>query len=810
MLGLVVLIVIFVCEIIMRCISACLTPTLETNMCLVKANSSRGCLAIYVFSIFLSVLVLISSITALVLFSVELGVIPSIVLGMSVLVALFFLATSFYHIVNRKRHIQIESPQNESPSHDALVHVANDPILEDSVGALQCENQQIQELEREHVHVSTRIPDLDSEVLRHEENQIRESSFEARIQELEEALASSESQFRERVVCLESQLAELAQQKSEIERSALLFEGTLQQRDRNHHLIVKSQEELRVKLERERDDLRVRCLELEAKVVQLEVVSERLSGLSEDHAHCESTITGLRQSQRESKDNIRKLKEKMRRKEEEYLANITASQERQRRYEEEISQLQQNTSENLARIRGLEHELENSAKEQTSRVQSFVEERGKYEQEIEELKRKCRDFANRVSDLQAGNTASAVQGDDLVEISQPLQEEVEARIADLQKDNREKQNKILDLESQITRFSNQIIRMRNVSKGQIEHQINKRKKVELELTASKSKSKELAAQVQRLQNATGVNVSNLQQEVQTLNQQIRENRATIRELEMSNERLRETVVTYTNERSLKLQSDPQRLRSIAKLEEARKDIRTKMSFDARERVSMARHRIRRMEELSKDSALESQVQELVEASERSISYQRIFELESQLFNLFRTHDSAPGRNHVDNLRAMRLQQYCDGDEELEAKVRNFNFPPNAPIDSSALYELEQEVFDLREDKLFVLRENLEEANERITTLETKIHELTEALRSHTEIVSPESLETRSLAEQQRLQQTNDDLRRQLDEAHVQLEDYKNRFSDLQKQLVEASREVQSKDLALSVAQNQLRQFEERR
>ncbi|EPP33034.1 myosin heavy chain form B domain protein, partial [Chlamydia psittaci 84-8471/1] len=61
-----------------------------------------------------------------------------------------------------------------------------------------------------------------------------------------------------------------------------------------------------------------------------------------------------------------------------------------------------------------------------------------------------------------------------------------------------------------------------------------------------------------------------------------------------------------------------------------------------------------------------------------------------------------------------------------------------------------------------------------------------------------------------LQQTNDDLRRQLDEAHVQLEDYKNRFSDFQKQLVEASREVQSKDLALSVAQNQLRQFEERR
>ncbi|EPP30441.1 myosin heavy chain form B domain protein, partial [Chlamydia psittaci 84-8471/1] len=97
---------------------------------------------------------------------------------------------------------------------------------------------------------------------------------------------------------------------------------------------------------------------------------------------------------------------------------------------------------------------------------------------------------------------------------------------------------------------------------------------------------------------------------------------------------------------------------------------------------------------------------------------------------------------MDNLRAMRLQQYCDGDEELEAKVRNFSFPPNAPIDSSALYELEQEVFDLREDKLFVLRENLEEANERITTLETKIHELTEALRSHTEIVSPESLETR--------------------------------------------------------------------
>ncbi len=759
-LGLVVLIVIFVCEIIMRYISACLTPTLETNMCLVKTNSSRGCLAIYVLSIFLSVLVLISSITALVLFSVELGVIPSIVLGMSVLVALFFLATSFYHIVNRKQNMQMESPQNERLSHDSLVHTANDQLPDDSVGTLQCENQQIQELERERVHMFKRISELESEVLRHEENQIRESSFETRMQDLQRTLASSESQFRERVFCLEGQLEELAQQKFEMENRVLLLEGTLQQRDRNHSIVVKNQEELRVKLEKERDDLLIRCLELGDKVVQLEVVAEKLSDLSEDQACYESKITELNRSQKDSKDNILRLKEKIRRKEEELLANITASQERQRRYEEEISQVQQNEPEGLARIRSLEQELANSAKEQASRVQAFFEKRRKYEQEIEELKKKCRDFANRVSDLQIGNTASVVQGED--------KEEIEAKIADLQQDNHEK---------------------------------------EVELTESKSKTEELATQVPRLQNTTAVNLSNLQQEVQTLNQQISENRATIRELEMCNGRLRATILTYTNERSLQLQSDPQRLNSIAKLEEARKDIRTKMSSDSRERIRMARHRISRMEELSKDSVLEGQVQELSVASESSINHQRIFDLESQLFNLFRAHNSVPGRNNLDNLRAMRLQQYCDGNEELEVKVREFNFPPNAPIDSSALYELEQEIFDIREDKLFILRENLEEANERISTLETKIHELTEALRAHEEIFSPANVETRLLAEQQHLLQTNNDLHRQLDEAYVQLEDYKNRFFDVQKQLVEASQEIQSRDLALSVAQNQLKHSE---
>ncbi|CAG9045993.1 hypothetical protein NVRI1_00331 [Chlamydia abortus] len=134
---------------------------------------------------------------------------------------------------------------------------------------------------------------------------------------------------------------------------------------------------------------------------------QRLSTLSEDHAHYESKITELNQSQKDSKDHIRRLKENIRRKEEEFLANITASQERQRRYEEEISQLQQNESEGLARIRGLEQELANSAKEQAFRVQAFVEKRRKYEQEIEELKQKCRDFANSKYSIRSSRRRSS-------------------------------------------------------------------------------------------------------------------------------------------------------------------------------------------------------------------------------------------------------------------------------------------------------------------------------------------------------------------------------------------------------------------
>lgn len=212
--------------------------------------------------------------------------------------------------------------------------------------------------------------------------------------------------------------------------------------------------------------------------------------------------------------------------------------------------------------------------------------------------------------MQIVNTASAVQGDDLVEISQPVEEEMAARMADLQQDNQAKQNKILDLEKQIVLFSNQVMRIRRVSKEHIDYQISKRKKVELALTESKSERQELATQVQQLQNTTGVSVSSLQEEVQTLNQQIRENQTTIRELERNNKRLRGTVLTYTNERSLKLQSDPERFSNIAKLEEARKDIRTKMSSDTKERVSMACDRITRMEELSKGSVLEREVDSL--------------------------------------------------------------------------------------------------------------------------------------------------------------------------------------------------------
>ncbi|CAG9045994.1 hypothetical protein NVRI1_00332 [Chlamydia abortus] len=137
-----------------------------------------------------------------------------------------------------------------------------------------CVELQISDAEREHAHALTRISELESEVLRHEENQVSERHSEERIQDLEGMLASNESQFRERVFCLESQLEELAQRKSETEDRVSSLEETLQQRDRHHSLIVKNQEELRVKLERERDDLRIRCLELEAKIVQLEVAAE--------------------------------------------------------------------------------------------------------------------------------------------------------------------------------------------------------------------------------------------------------------------------------------------------------------------------------------------------------------------------------------------------------------------------------------------------------------------------------------------------------------------------------------------------------
>lgn len=871
----------------MRCIPACLTLTLEgRNQFLIKANSSKVCLVINVFSIVLSLLILVTGITTLIFFSVGLGMMHSAILGMCVLAAVFFLVMNAYYLANRKHTVGMSALQNQRISQDSTrsslqgvpTSLGTTQVFSEIQGELSSKNQQIQEMQAERERMSARILELEARALRCQEDQGRicgfeeqensslitlnneRRTFESRIHDLEQALSDAESQSQSHTSVLESTLKTLQEERlqlqnriaelettvathaertsatltTELERQLAekdeeiqqlqalklqvyneltLVQQSLDNEAENNGKIAKRFEKLRVALETERDEFRARCLELEAAKVQLEVLLSNASRSSSSNiVEYESEINRLNVARRNAEEKIVILQKKLNFKKEEISAIDAGLREKEHCHKEEISQLKQNQLEMSSRIQGLEQELIDAASEQERSAQAFVDGRSEYEREIAELKNTCSTLEKTMQDLRKEHVSSSNEVGNQVEAHQALRRELrelEDNITRLQRENEAKQRKVSQLDEEIVRISNAKMQTQRVAREQIANQVSKRKEVELELKESQSKTRELEATIGKLKREPGRTVVGLQRQIAELSLQIGENTTTISRLENRNRELERTVQQHTNKKSMKLTSDPERQSSIAKLEVARQRIRTNMSKDNKDRVRMAQKRIERLERLSQGSTLARQAFLFAEDAEKRIDYQGLFELESSLYDLFRSKKPATRKNRIDGLRALRLQQYCDGDAELEARVREFNFPPNTPIDSTALYELEQEILDAREGKLFSLRESLEDSNERILDLEAKIKELTEALRASTEALSPNAIERKSLAEQQEAQQDIQNLRSQLHEAHSQLEDYKTRFLGAQNELLKASLEIQSRDLAFKVAEDKLKSFEDK-
>ncbi|SYX09262.1 chromosome segregation protein SMC,IncA protein [Chlamydia poikilotherma] len=860
----------------MRCIPACLTPTSEgMNQCLIKANSSKVCLVINLFSIFLSLLVVVAGITALIFFSIELGVIHSVILAMCVLAAVVFLIMSSYYLTNRQHTIRVSALQDQRLTQDRAqgvdgiseVDLGNAEIVNEIQGELRSKHQQIEEMKIERQRMSARILELEAGAAREQENQVRirgfeererasaivldneRRIFESRIRDLEQAVSDAEFQSRSRTSDLETlqeERTQLQNRMTELETAATvsadrlsststelqrqlsikdeeieklkalklqvyeelqLVQKSLEEEEENNGKIARRFEKLRLQLERERDELRIQCLNAEAKLVQLEISLSNVPNFSENTAKSESKIEQFNPACSIAEEKIKKLKDKLKLKKEEISTIERTIQQERQRHEEENTQLKQSQSEAVSKIRRLEQELAEAASERNSHIQAFRDKRCEYEKEIAELKNTCSSFENTICDLQRERSLFSDEDGDRNSAYRALRTELGDKIAGLQKENEEKHKKVLQLEEQMILCANEKMRTQRIAREQITHQVNKRKTVESELQKNQSKIQDLETQVERLRSGRGRTVSDLQEQIRSLNQEIRGNNETITKLESRNRELERTVQVCTNESLMRLTSDPSRSSSIDRLKEERKKLRIQITRDTKDRVRTAHQRIERLEKLCKGSALESQVDELAEDSERRINYQRIFELESTL--LSRSNDSATGRDRVESMRALRLQQYCDGDAEFEARVRDFNFPPNAPIDSRALYQLEQEIYDTREAKLFSLREELEDSREHVIELEIKITELTEALRAHEENLSPNTIEKRSLAEQQEAKQVAQDLRNQLEESRIQLEDYQKRLTEAQRALLQVSLDMQSKDLALKIAEDKLKQFEDK-
>ncbi|BAE80989.1 myosin heavy chain form B [Chlamydia felis Fe/C-56] len=855
----------------MRCIPACLTPISAINSCLVKANSPRACLVVNVFSLFLSLLIVVTGITALAFFSVELGMLHSVILSLCILAALFSLAISTYSIAHRRTSscmsvLQKQELQQEMSRPPSLSHTRTDEISEDQ----NFENQKIQEMERENQRMSSRILELESQVLSQKEDQGRirgferidpsselnvnkeRCAFESRIRDLEEALAKSESLSQERSSAAETRLGELQTERSqflgriseleislvnrdyqitlctnlekqleektekiqqlEILRMQVLEEvqklqKSLDQEEANSSILARKSEQIRVSLER--DELRVQRLHLESRVVLLEVSESIASKFSLDieKSNAETQTAEINQEQQEAQKQILRLREELKEKEEKISSNASEYQRIQSRCEKEIAQLKQSQAEALERVRGLEQDLLDADNEKQSFVQDFTDKCGEYEEKIAKLQNRCVDFENSMSDLQRdllGENRNQESTD------RSLITDLEGRIADLQEENQKQEMKIQAFDKQLLERSNEKTRIQKTVRAQIKAQVDKRKAAEKELGESEAKLQQLEAQIQHLEDGRGPSMSALQERVRTLYQEAHENNIFISNLKKCNQQLERQVLTFVNQKPLFLASNSVKEGNVAKLEGYRQEARTLLSADAQDRTLMAKDRISRLEKLCKGSDLKDEVDELAELSEDRLNHKAIFQLESKMFNLLQQNSSsASGRNRVESLRALRLQQYCDGDAGLEARVREFNFPKGSPINSSELYELEQEIFDIREAKIFTLREGLEGANERLIIAELKIKELTDILRAHEEALSPNTKEKRSLEEQQTLLQVGVDLRKQLDANRSELEVYKNRFLEIQREFLKISLENQAKDLALKVAENKLKQFEKK-
>ncbi|WP_375793963.1 IncA family protein [Chlamydia sp. 12-01] len=786
------------------------------------------------FTIFLSLSILVAGITVLVFFSIELGVIHSVVLGMCILAALFFLAMSSHYLVNRRQNTRMGVLQDQSLSQGSVslrsrtqgVCSENTQVLDEIQRELHVKSQQIQKMEKERELMSTRISELESEVVQYEENRGRirgfeekehadlsvnsqHYAFESRIKDLEEALAASESQSEEHASALQTEreqlqscITELRGREARIEELETIrskaysemkkLKKSLDQEESNNGLIAKRYETQRIILERQRDELRRKCFDLEAQLVQLEACKDvaSTSVLERNKSQYESKIAELNQRRKNALEQISKLKEELKEKEEKILSCTLEYQGKQRHYEEEITQLKQSQSQAIVRMQELEQELAAAVKATESQVQTCLDE--EHEKIIKELEEKCSTLRNTIQDLQSERPFLLGEGEgQQAESFRAIRTELEGKINDLQKENQSKLATIQKLSADVQALSDSKVHIQE----KCTKQINRNKKIKLELEESKS------------------TISDLQKQMVILHQEMNENN---RAANITNQRNRELVAIvqeYSRKTSMELTSDPERAAeraaSLAKLEQERRKIRTHMQLENFEHANMANLRIERLKRLSKDSVLADDVSQLEVSSKSKIDYQKIFDLENDLFGLVLSENPVPVRNHVDSMRALRLQQYCDGDIELEERVREFNFPQNAPIDSVALYELEQEVLDLREVKLFSLREELEESRDYVGLLDAKIKEFSSILASYEEKLSPNTIETRSLAEQQELLQVNEDLRKQLEEARAQLEDYTNRFSEAQNQILQISLELQSKDLALQVAEDKLKQFKEK-
>ncbi|WP_415926563.1 hypothetical protein [Chlamydia vaughanii] len=811
----------------MKCIPACFTLQSERReKCLIRENASKACLVANVFSILLSLLVASCGVGVLVVFSTEIGLVVSIVLGMSVVASLIFLAVSFYYLANRDyiaRTYELNEiiAQEQEERQRLSCALSNSSVkctqLEErckAIGSLENElagsMQRITVLDEEHGRLSSRIIELEEQISQNNQSHLLGECrrFQSREEALTRDFEEKEKELQESINDLERIVVESRTESSQLRR--LITDLEEQQKDEQQDNIIKgftSQlEEKEEQIQRLETTLETTCSELsqlQSSLQEEEVRKQEIVGLRGETDVLKQERNNLLQERSQLQLQLESLRDSLSR-------GSTVLEQGSQETEESNREL-------LARIRGLENVILQSTEEQKVRDEAFKKASDRYEQKIAEL-----EHHNRMSttSIAQGETmqfvlGSAAEGENLA-----MDAELVRQLQEAQMENTRRQEKIDRLEQEIIQGTNQKRALQRLYKKQIASILERQEELNKKLAKAKQKERaamfkvrELNVLIGRICNRYPIVRSTYEIRLTDEEYKLAQDVGRVAELTATIERLRAYLRTIVNAK--KVTGNKPSAQQMEVLRGARRELQLTVDENIRMVVSQTNHRIDRLKAFSRGTSLEHEVATFVKESEKALNYEALQELETQLFEELYANCSSGAASYSvgeesrlqNSMRAIRLVEFGSEMDGFRERVEWLNARLGSSEGPQLLYELEQEVLEHKEVELFSLREAQETMEEQIFNLEHECVRLREELACFEGNQNANQLAA-TLQDQEPANSASNESQAQLLASRQELAECKRQILDAKKSLLKISLEKQTQELELGRVREQLNQLAE--